>query len=108
MAHRARCRRGDCRTELAEVIEAVETGEFSSDDRHRFDRLTDRLRNGDRFMVAADFAAYCAAQRQIDALWRSPADWERTAIMNIAGMGWFSSDRTISGYARDIWDVPGS
>ncbi len=94
--------------QLAEVIGAVESGAFSSDDPRRFDRLTDRLRNGDRFMVAADFAAYCAAQGQIDALWRSSADWGRSAILNIAGMAWFSSDRTISEYARDIWDVPGS
>lgn len=56
-------------------------------------------------MVAEDFAAYRAAQQQIDALWRS-GDWARKAIMNIAGMGWFSSDRTIGGYARDIWNVP--
>jgi glycogen phosphorylase len=94
--------------ELAEVLETVEAGLFSSDDPRRFDRLTDRLRNGDRFMVAADFAAYCAAQRQIDALWRSSAGWGRSAILNIAGMAWFSSDRTIREYARDIWDVPGS
>jgi len=94
--------------ELAEVLETVEAGLFSSDDPRRFDRLTDRLRNGDRFMVAADFAAYCAAQRQIDALWRASAGWGRSAILNIAGMAWFSSDRTIREYARDIWDVPGS
>jgi glycogen phosphorylase len=93
--------------ELAEVIGAVESGAFSSDDPRRFDRLTDRLKNGDRFMAAADFAAYCAAQEQIDALWRASADWRRSAILNIAGMAWFSSDRTISEYARDIWDVPG-
>ncbi len=92
--------------ELAEVIRALESGAFSSDDPRRFDRLTDRLRDGDRFMVAADFAAYCAAQRQIDALWRAPADWGRTSILNIAGMAWFSSDRTIGEYARDIWDLP--
>ena len=94
--------------ELAEVLETVEAGLFSSDDPRRFDRLTDRLRNDDRFMVAADFAAYCAAQRQIDALWRASAGWGRSAILNIAGMAWFSSDRTIREYARDIWDVPGS
>jgi starch phosphorylase len=92
--------------ELAEIIEALETGAFSPEDPHRFDRLTDRLRYDDRYMVAADFAAYCSAQRQIDALWRAPGGWGRTAIMNIAGMAWFSSDRTIGEYARDIWQVP--
>jgi glycogen phosphorylase len=92
--------------ELAEVIEAMERGAFSSDDPRRFDRLTDRLRNGDRFMAAVDFAAYREAQQQIDALWRLPERWGRSAMLNIAGMGWFSSDRTIGEYARDIWDVP--
>jgi starch phosphorylase len=92
--------------ELAEVIGAVESGAFSLDDPRRFDRLTDRLRNGDRFMAAADFAAYRTAQQQVDGLWRSSADWGRSATLNIAGMAWFSSDRTIGEYARDIWDVP--
>ena len=92
--------------ELAEVMRALETGMFSPDDPHRFDRLANRLKYADRFMVAEDFGAYRAAQREIDALWRSPERWGRMAIMNIAGMSWFSSDRTISGYARDIWHVP--
>ncbi len=92
--------------ELAEVVDAIETGMFSPDDRQRFNDLTNRLRYADRFMVAEDFAAYRAAQQQIDTLWRSPECWGRSAILNIAGMGWFSSDRTITSYARDIWDVP--
>ena len=92
--------------ELAETIAALETGRFSPDDPHRFERLTDRLRNADRYMVAADFAAYCAAQQRLDELWRTPGAWGRMVVANIAGMGWFSSDRTIGEYARDIWDVP--
>ena len=79
---------------------------FSPDDPHRFEPLGNRLRHADRFMVTADFAAYRAAQQRIDALWRAPGYWGRAALLNIAGMGWFSSDRTISGYARDIWNVP--
>ena len=57
-------------------------------------------------MVAADFAAYRAAQRRLDELVAPPAGWGRAAAINIAGMAWFSSDRTITEYARDIWDVP--
>ncbi|HEV2097521.1 MAG TPA: glycogen/starch/alpha-glucan phosphorylase [Stellaceae bacterium] len=93
--------------ELAEVIDAVETGVFSPEDPALFERLTHRLRYGDRYMAAVDFADYCAAQQRLEALWRSPGGWARAAIMNIAGMAWFSSDRTIGEYARDIWDVPG-
>ena len=92
--------------ELAAALEALDTGLFSPDDRQRFMLLTDRLRTDDRFMVAADFAAYSAVQQQIDAHWRRPEEWGRMVVHNIAGMGWFSSDRTVAGYARDIWNVP--
>ncbi len=92
--------------ELAEAIAAVETGAFSPDDPRRFEPLTHRLRHADNYMAAADFAAYRAAQQRLEALWRAPGGWGRVAALNIAGMAWFSSDRTISEYARDIWDVP--
>ena len=46
------------------------------------------------------------AQRTVDALWRSPADWWRASILNTARMSWFSSDRAIRDYAREIWHVP--
>jgi starch phosphorylase len=94
--------------ELEAVLEALEEGRFSPDDRHRFDPVIERVRHGDPYMVAADFGDYAAAQRAVDQLWGSPAAWSRAAIRNIAGMSWFSSDRTIRGYARDIWEVPTS
>ena len=50
--------------------------------------------------------AYAAAQRCVDSLWRDRAAWSAKAIRNTANMGWFSSDRTIREYARDIWNVP--
>ena len=57
-------------------------------------------------MVAADFAAYRAAQQEVEARWRDPAAWGGAAALNIAHMGWFAADRTISEYAGDIWHVP--
>ena len=92
--------------DLREVIEALQTGEFSPGDPHRFDPLTSRLKHGDRYMIAADFAAYRQTQGKIDVLWQSPRNWSRASIMNIAGMSWFSADRAIAEYARDIWDIP--
>ncbi len=92
--------------DLADAIAAVETGAFSPDDPRRFEPLTYRLRYSDNYMAAADFAAYRAAQQRLETLWRAPGGWARAAAMNIAGMAWFSSDRTIGEYARDIWDVP--
>jgi starch phosphorylase len=91
---------------LAAAVAALEAGEFSPGDPDRFAPLTSRLRRGDPFLVAADFAAYHAAQQAVDERWRRPADWARAALLNIAGMSWFSSDRTIAGYARDIWNIP--
>ena len=57
-------------------------------------------------MVTADFDAYYGAQRRIDQLWRSASAWTRMSILNTANMAWFSSDRVIREYARDIWTVP--
>ena len=91
---------------LGEVMEAVSSGVFSPDDTGRYRDFANALRDHDHFLVTADFDAYYAAQRRVDALWRDEAAWWRCSIMNTARVGWFSSDRTIGEYARDIWDVP--
>ncbi|WP_299625141.1 glycogen/starch/alpha-glucan phosphorylase [Pelagibius sp.] len=90
---------------LAEVLDQIASGVFSPEDPNRYAALIDNLRNHDWFMVAADFAAYWKVQRRIDAAWQEREDWTRRAVLNTARMGWFSSDRTIRGYARDIWDA---
>jgi len=56
-------------------------------------------------MVTADFDAYTEAQADVTAAWVQPSRWWRKSIMNIAGAAWFSSDRTIREYAKDIWSV---
>jgi starch phosphorylase len=57
-------------------------------------------------MVCADFDAYWATQIKIDAAWRDRRRWMRSSILNTANVGWFSSDRTISEYAKEIWNAP--
>ncbi len=91
---------------LEAALGAIRAGVFSPDDPARYVGLVDALLYDDRFMVCADFEAYWAAQRQVDKRWQTPNDWWRSAVLNTARMGWFSSDRTISEYARDIWQVP--
>jgi glycogen phosphorylase len=91
---------------LAGVLEDLANGVFSPEEPGRFAGLAERLRYADPYMVAADFASYCEAQARIDALWRDPAAWRRMCLLNIAGMGWFSSDRVVAEYAEDIWNVP--
>ena len=90
---------------LREVLHEIETGVFSPDDRSRYRGLVQGLRHHDHFLVTADFDAYHAAQRETGALWREPAAWWRKSVLNTAHMGWFSSDRAISEYATEIWDV---
>jgi len=91
---------------LAAVIATLENGLFAADDPGRFRDIADALRHRDFFMVCPDFEHYLEAQRQVDAKWRDPAAWWRSAILNTAGMGFFSSDRTIREYADDVWVLP--
>ena len=72
----------------------------------RFDRLVQSLRHADDYMVTADFEDYFDTQRRIDTLYRQKENWTKACIMNIAGMGWFSSDRAIRAYADTIWQAP--
>ncbi len=90
---------------LAEVVEQVASGRFSPDDPNRYADLVENLRNHDWFMVAADFAAYADCQRAVDRAWKERRSWQRSAALNALRCGWFSSDRTIRGYARDVWQV---
>jgi glycogen phosphorylase len=91
---------------LAAVVKSLAAGEFSPDDKDRFAPIVQALLAYDRFMVAADFDAYWDAQRAVDRLWLTPADWWRKSILNTARMSWFSADRTIREYAGEIWNVP--
>ncbi|MER9227106.1 glycogen/starch/alpha-glucan phosphorylase [Mesorhizobium sp. M0664] len=92
--------------ELAQALAAVSSGVFSPDDPDRYRDLINGLYQSDWFMVAADFDAYAATQRDVDAVWRNSPDWYARAVRNVARVGWFSSDRTIRQYAKDIWHVP--
>ena len=91
--------------ELHQALDAIASGVFSPDDPGRYAGLIGGLWDEDRYMICADFDAYAEAQGRVDALWRDPADWHGKAVRNTANMGWFSSDRTIAEYARDIWRV---
>jgi len=91
---------------LKAVLDAISGGQFSPDEPGRYRSLVDALLwGGDRYMLLADFDEYLAAQARVDALYRDPEAWARKAIANVAGMGHFSSDRTIREYANQVWGL---
>jgi len=92
--------------DLTAVLAALDAGVYSPDDLNRFKPITHALSQSDWFMVAADFSSYQLAQRRIDEIWNNRTEWIIKTIINTINMGWFSSDRTIREYAREIWNVP--
>ncbi len=91
--------------ELAQALANIASGVFSPDDPDRYKGLMAGLYDGDWFMLAADFDSYAAAQREVDRRWSSRPEWNAATIRNVARVGWFSSDRTIGEYAREIWGI---
>jgi glycogen phosphorylase len=92
---------------LHRVLDLIASGHFSPLQPDLFRPIVDSLlRDGDRWMVLADFRSYVNAQKEVARLYRSRELWLEKSILNTAGMGYFSSDRAIAEYAREIWDVP--
>jgi len=92
--------------ELRGVLDAIRDGAFSPGEPSRYQGIYDTLVNwGDQYLLLADYASYVATQARVDALYRDADAWTRMAILNVAGMGAFSSDRTIAEYAHQIWNT---
>jgi starch phosphorylase len=91
---------------LRQALDAVANGAFSPDDPNRFRPIVDALLyGGDTYMVLADFLSYVHCHRSVEAAYHDQAGWTRRSILNVARSGRFSSDRTVLGYARDVWGV---
>ena len=89
---------------LKHVLDAIQSGVFSPEEPSRYQQIFDTLVNwGDPYLLLADYASYVETQDQVDALYRDADAWTLKAILNVAGMGAFSSDRTIAQYAHEIW-----
>ena len=83
----------------------IADGAFCAGEPDRYGALVRRLYEHDYFLVTPDFEDYYSTQRLVDKDYTDGPRWARMAIMNTSKVGWFSSDRTIAGYARDIWNV---
>ncbi|MBE0568340.1 MAG: glycogen/starch/alpha-glucan phosphorylase [Deltaproteobacteria bacterium] len=88
---------------LREVIDRIAAGDFSSGDRELFRPLVEHLLQRDDYLLLADYQAYVDAQDRAAAVYRDPERWTGMAILNVARVGKFSSDRSIRDYCRDIW-----
>jgi len=91
---------------LRAVLTAIAEGRFSPTEPARYRALVESLAwGGDHYLLLADYAAYVATQLRADALYAQPAAWAERAIANVAGMGIFSSDRSVREYASQIWNI---
>ncbi|GAA2013908.1 glycogen/starch/alpha-glucan phosphorylase [Nakamurella flavida] len=88
---------------LRKALDAVASGEFSGGDTEAFAPLVDSLLYQDRFLALADYDAYVAAQDEVEVAYRDTKAWTRSAVLNTARSGYFSSDRSIQDYLDRIW-----
>ncbi|CAA7620147.1 glycogen/starch/alpha-glucan phosphorylase [Magnetospirillum sp. UT-4] len=95
--------------ELRQALDMIAAGWFSPDQQDRHRPIVDALLGHDEFLVLTDYRAYVDCQRRVAALYLDRREWHRRALLNVARMGRFSSDRTVTEYARLIWGVaPGA
>ncbi len=95
----------DVNPAIREVLDLVSSGFFSPEDKGLFKPLVDSLLDDDRYLVLQDFDEYARAQTEVAKRYTDPKAWWRSSILNVARMGFFSSDRTISQYATEIWNI---
>lgn len=87
------------------VMESLVDGTFS-EDKEQFRMIYDEIMyHNDEFMVLKDFGSYLAASKKVEELYLDRRGFAKKCLINIANSGWFSSDRTISEYNRDIWHL---
>ncbi|MDO9011063.1 MAG: glycogen/starch/alpha-glucan phosphorylase [Gallionella sp.] len=92
--------------ELRQVLDMIGNGYFSVEEPDRYRQIFDNLtHHGDHYLLLADYASYIATQDMVSLLYQDKEEWTRRAILNVANMGKFSSDRTIMEYAEKVWDV---
>ena len=92
--------------ELKQVLDMIANGFFSIEEPNRYQPIIDNLlKNGDQYLLLADYASYIETQDRVGKLYQHQDEWTRLAILNVANMAKFSSDRAIGDYAKNIWHV---
>ncbi len=95
----------DPESELSHALDQIGSGFFSSGDVGRHHALYDHLVHYDPYLVLADFEDYLRCQGEVEALYKDPEEWTRRAVLNVARMGRFSSDRTVQDYVNEVWHI---
>lgn len=90
--------------ELKRALDMIQNGFFSADEPSLFRPITDNLLHSDPYLVLADFAAYMECQKRVSEAYADPISWTKKSILNVANMGYFSSDRSIEEYSK-LWNV---
>lgn len=89
--------------ELKEVIDKIANGTFSRGDSNMFKPIVDSLLNNDTYFLLADYRSYVQTQEKLQEVYKDQDKWTKMSILNVARMGYFSSDRTIKEYCEEIW-----
>ncbi len=89
--------------QLKAALDLILSGHFSGGDQHLFDSVVYNLLHSDRFMALADFQSYVDAQARVEEKYADRDAWTRSAILNVARTGFFSSDRSMRDYIQRIW-----
>ena len=91
--------------QLREVIDQIIRGDFSPEEPNRYHSLIQGLQYHDYYQSFADFRSYVEAQKTVDKKYQDRDVWITSTIQNMVNMGFFSSDRTILEYAKNIWKI---
>jgi starch phosphorylase len=90
---------------LKEAIDQIASGHFLPDQPDLFQPIINSLLGSDPFMLLADYAAYIECQERVNQAYRRHDEWTRMSILNVARIGYFSSDRSIRDYCEKIWQA---
>jgi len=91
---------------LKEIFKLIQSGFFSPHEVKLFAPIVQSLTQYDPYLVCADFESYCQTQDQVSKMYLNADEWSKRSIINVAQSGFFSSDRTIREYAKEVWNVP--
>jgi starch phosphorylase len=91
--------------DLKGVIDLINSGFFAHGDTELFRPLTENLLHQDSYFLLADYQSYLDCQEKVSQAYQDPQHWTKMAILNVARMGKFSSDRSIREYCQEIWNI---